>query len=212
MRLPEHIRDVIRYRLRPLSEPARRLLEVASVLGREFDVTVLAGAREVTAADALAALDEAIRVGLVTEVAPTHGSFRFAHALIRETLYGDLSAAMRARLHRRIGELLESLPAALRADRLTELALHFGVSAALDQGRKAATYAQAAGEQALGRLAYEEAAGYFGQALAAFPADAEPGMRIRLLLQHADALWRANETAAARAASLTGGGSRARER
>src|SRR5262249_59468058 len=84
----------------------------------------------------------------------------------------------------------------------------FGSSVSLDRGAKAMTYARAAGEQALARLAYEEAAAYFEQAIKAVSfGDADSATRIRLLLQHADALWRANETAAARTASLQAAGS-----
>jgi hypothetical protein len=50
----------------------------------------------------------------MTEIARVPGGFRFSHALVRETLYGDLPAAALTRLHRRIGELLESLPSSAR--------------------------------------------------------------------------------------------------
>ena len=203
LHIPDHTRDVIRYRLRPLSERGRLVLGVASVLGREFEVTPLAAVAGVAPHDALAALDEAARLGLVTAAGPAPDAWRFAHALVRETVYGDLSAAERVRLHRAVGEQLESLGPAARTRRLPELAHHFASSASLDRGTKAMAYARAAGEQALARLAYEEAAAYFGQAIAAISfGDTDAGTRIRLILQHADALWRANETAAARAASL----------
>jgi tetratricopeptide (TPR) repeat protein len=202
VRLPDHTRDVVRYRLRPLSERGRQILEVASVLGRDFEVSPLAAVCGLAADDTLAALDEAARLGLlVAGEAPD--AWRFAHALVRETVYGDLPAARRVRLHRAVGEQLEALGPAARTRRLPELAHHFASSASLDRGAKAATYARAAGEQALARLAYEEAAAYFGQAITSISfGDADAGARSRLILQRADALWRANETAAVRAASL----------
>src|SRR5262249_59660782 len=128
-------------------------------------------------------------------------AWRFAHALVRETVYADLPAPRRVHLHRGVGEHLESLGPAEVTRRLPELAHHFASSASLDRGAQATRYARAAGEQALARLAYEEAAGHFGQAIRSISfGDADAGTRIRLILQHADALWRANETAAARAA------------
>jgi hypothetical protein len=203
LHIPDHTRDVVRYRLRPLSERGRFVLGVASVLGREFEVTPLAAVAGIAPHDALVALDEAARLGLVTAGGPAPETWRFAHALVRETVYGDLSAAQRVRLHRGVGEQLESLGPAEVTRRLPELTHHFTSSASLDRGAKATMYARAAGEQALARLAYEKAAAYFGQAIKSISfGDTDAGTRIRLILQHADALWRANETAAARTASL----------
>jgi hypothetical protein len=203
LRIPDHARDVVRYGLRPLSERGRFVLGVASVLGREFEVAPLSAVAGLAPHDVLAALDDAAGLGLVTARGPAPDTWRFAHALVRETVYGDLSAAERVRLHRGVGEQLESLGPAAVTQRLAELAHHFGSSASLDRGAKAATYARAAGEQALARLAYEEAAACFEQAIMAISfGDTDAGTRIRLILRHADALWRANETAAARTASL----------
>jgi predicted ATPase len=203
LRIPDQARDVVRYRLRPLSERGRLVLGVGSVLGREFEVTPLAAVAGLAPHDALTALDEAARLGLVTAGGPASDTWRFAHALVRETVYGDLSAAERVRLHRGVGEQLESLGPAEATRRLPELAHHFTASASLDRGAKATAYARGAGEQALARLAYEEAAAYFAQAIKVVGfGDIDGGTRIRLILQHADALWRANDTAAARAASL----------
>ena len=53
------------------------------------------------------------------------GRYSFSHALIRETLYGELSTLRRVRLHRRIGEALEDLYAAKADAHLAELAFHF---------------------------------------------------------------------------------------
>src|SRR5262249_23772832 len=167
LHIPDHARDVVRYRLRPLSERERLVLDVASVLGREFEVVPLAAVAGLAPHDALAALDEPARLGLVPAGGPAPDTWRFAHALVRETVYGDLSAAQRVRLHRGVGEQLESLGPAGVTRRLPELAHHFGSSASLDRGAKAATYARAAGEQSLARLAYEEAAAYFEQAIKA---------------------------------------------
>ena len=203
LRVADHTRDVVRYRLRPLSKRGRHVLEAASVLGRDFEVSSLAAVCGRAPDDALEALDEAARLGLLVAGEAATDAWRFAHALIRETLYADLPVAQRVRLHRAVGEQLEALGPAARTRRLPELAHHFASSASLDRGAKAATYARAAGEQALARLAYEEAAAYFGQAIRAIGlGDADATTRIRLTLQHADALWRANDTAAARAASL----------
>jgi predicted ATPase len=74
---------VVRYRLRPLSERGRHVLDAASVLGRDFEVSPLAAVCGLAADDTLAALDEAARLGLlVAGEAPD--AWRFGHALVRE--------------------------------------------------------------------------------------------------------------------------------
>ena len=88
LRIPDQAHDVVRYRLRPLSERGRLVLGVGSVLGREFEVTPLAAVAGLAPHDTLTALDEAARLGLVTVGGPASDTWRFAHALVRETVYG----------------------------------------------------------------------------------------------------------------------------
>src|SRR5262249_43109359 len=96
--LPESVRDTLRRRLEPLEPEDRELLSLASVIGREFDVVLLQQATGTTAEVVLARLAAATAIGLVEETAKV-GGFRFAHALVHETVYGDLLPAARARLH-----------------------------------------------------------------------------------------------------------------
>ncbi len=56
--------------------------------------------------DVLDALDIAARANLVIEVGVDR--HRFAHALVCETLHGELSSSRRARQHRRVAEALEA--------------------------------------------------------------------------------------------------------
>ena len=59
-------------------------------------------------------LDEANGRTRNKRIASTVGQYSFVHALIRETLYDEISTARRVRLHRRIGETLESFTRAIR--------------------------------------------------------------------------------------------------
>src|SRR5215204_928806 len=92
--IPESVKEVIARRLAHLSREAGRVLVLASVLGREFELDVLAGA---------------VGARVVTDVPAVPGRLRFAHVLIRDTLYEGLTGMRRARLHRRALEVLESL-------------------------------------------------------------------------------------------------------
>jgi hypothetical protein len=102
---PSSIREVIGSRMRRLSEPSQKALVVASVLGREFALDSLEHMSRLSREALLDVLDEATAERVVGEVPGTSGRVRFAHALIRDTLYDELTSARRIRLHRDAGEV-----------------------------------------------------------------------------------------------------------
>ena len=69
-------------------------------------------------------LDRAVAANLLTEIGP--GRFSFAHALVEHALYDELSATRRARLHRRVAEIIERQAHGRPGDRIGELAYHWG--------------------------------------------------------------------------------------
>ena len=81
-----------------LTEGAQRLLAVAALMGREFDLDVVADVADVKEDEVLDAFEEAAAVGLVAEMPDAAGRYRFGHALIRLALEESTSAARRARL------------------------------------------------------------------------------------------------------------------
>src|SRR3989442_679153 len=119
--VPHGVREAIRRRLAPLPAPCRDALTLASVLGREFGLGALQHACEL-GADALL---EVLGPALGREILVRDRRYRFAHALIRETIYEELGAAERARLHGRIGGVLEALHQMDPTPHLTTLAHHF---------------------------------------------------------------------------------------
>jgi len=160
--LPENVKQVIARRLGRLSAQATEWLRVAAVIGRDFDATLHERVAALDEDEYLNALDEALSTGLVVEIG-SDASYSFSHALIRETLYEGMSAARRARIHRRVGEALE---AGAGSDRnLVALAHHFTRAAGADDVDKAITYACRAGEWATRMLAHEEAGEQYTHAL-----------------------------------------------
>ena len=105
--LPENVKQVIARRLGRLSAQATEWLRVAAVIGRDFDASLHERVVGLGEDEYLNALDEALSTGLVVETG-SDASYSFSHALIRETLYEGMSAARRARIHRRVGEALEA--------------------------------------------------------------------------------------------------------
>ena len=107
--LPDSVREVIGARVLRLGKEAGRFLSVAAVIGRDFDLDLLAAATNSEVDDVLDVLDEAGTVSLVRELTDTPGHFTFAHALIQRTLYEDLGPTRRARAHRHVAEALGGL-------------------------------------------------------------------------------------------------------
>jgi DNA-binding SARP family transcriptional activator len=202
--IPQSVREVIGRRLRHLSDECNRLLTLASVLGREFDLDALAGASGLQRGAILEVLDDGIEGRVVSEVPGAIGRMRFAHALIRDTAYHRLSRSRRVQLHRQVGEALELLYSSDPDSHLAELAHHFFESAAGGTGQKAVDYARRAGSRAVALLAYEEAARLYQMALEALGAHAAATapLRCELLLALADAQGRAGDGLGAKSTFL----------
>jgi DNA-binding SARP family transcriptional activator len=194
--IPESVRAVIRRRLARLSENCRLVLVLASVLGREFELATLGLVSEVTGDHLLEFLDEAAQERLVTDVPSQPGRLRFAHVLIRDTLYDEITPGRRLQLHRRVGDALEEFYADNLEPHLAELAYHFYESARPAVAEKALAYARRAAEGSLRLLAYEEAARLFAVALRVLDGMESPdqALRCELLLALGDAQARAGDT------------------
>jgi DNA-binding winged helix-turn-helix (wHTH) protein/tetratricopeptide (TPR) repeat protein len=163
--LSEGIKEVIGQRLSRLSEACNRLLSIASVIGREFDATLLEAIADMPGNELLDAIEEATRAQLVNESREVSGRFEFMHALIRETLYNELSSPRRVRLHRRVADAIERLTQNISNPPLAELAYHFSQAASAGDVDRAVDYATQAGDHAADGLAHEQAARLFDMAL-----------------------------------------------
>jgi DNA-binding winged helix-turn-helix (wHTH) protein/predicted ATPase len=176
--VPEGLRPFIQRRLETLSAEERRILERASVVGVEFDTAaLLPGVSPADLTEELERLEPTLehlagRSRLIEGRGVTEGPdgnlssrYRFHHALYRQVLYEGIPEARRARLHRRIGEHLRAASGAEAASLASVLAVHFENG---QDAESAARYRRIAGERALGRYAYHEAALHLGKALEAF--------------------------------------------
>ncbi|MGH7857545.1 MAG: ATP-binding protein, partial [Candidatus Binatia bacterium] len=185
--VPEGIRELVRWQTGLVSHECRRVLDVASVIGRSFAMTPTARASEVALERLPAILEEAIRAGLVLEEEGAPGRFRFVHDLTRESLYEDLAYDVRLSLHRRVGEALEEHRGGAP---LAELARHFVRAAATGGSDKAVRYATAAGDHAIEQLAWEDAVRHYEQALEVARASGlDERCQADLLVRLGDARW-----------------------
>ena len=163
--LPQSVREVIGRRVDRLGPDARTALSAAAVIGRDFDFDLLLEVVEHSATQLLDLLDEAVAASLLQESSVQAGHFTFTHALVEHTLYEDLGATRRARLHRRVARALEEQCGDEPGDRLGELAGHWAAAVVSADTAKATHYARRAGERALEQLAPDEAVRWYGQAL-----------------------------------------------
>ncbi len=104
--VPDTLAAVLTTRLDRLDEPVRRVLQTASVLGREFAFETLAAVFE-----PLALVEEALtelqRRGLVRERSRTPSRrYAFKHVLVQESAYSTLLLKSRRELHRRVADVL----------------------------------------------------------------------------------------------------------
>ncbi|MBV8950913.1 MAG: AAA family ATPase [Actinobacteria bacterium] len=171
--LPVSIRDVVARRIARLGDDAVQVLSVASVIGRVFEIELLAAVVDLDEDSLIDVLDAASSAGLVSEHTDAPGRYQFSHALIQHTLYEDLSALRRQRIHHRVGEVLERTVAADR-QRVAELAHHWLAATRPAEIDKALRYTLEAGDAALAALAPDDAARWYRHALDLVSRSAEP--------------------------------------
>ncbi|GAA4346310.1 helix-turn-helix transcriptional regulator [Angustibacter luteus] len=170
--VPDTLADAVLARAAALPDDVRAMASAAAVIGRSFDVDLLA---DVTAADA-ETVDRCLRelrsVYLVRTGAGPAG-FDFRHALIRDALYDDVPLPRRRLLHERVAE------AAVRRGYPDAF-----VSAHYDQAgmsEPAYRHARAAARAAATISAHREALELDRRALRNAPADVAPAELADLL-------------------------------
>ena len=161
--LPTSLTEIICSRLSRLGHDCETLLALATVVGHEFDLSVLESLAGMPEGVLLDEIDSAVQAGVVHEVAGAPGRFSFTHEVIREAVYGRQTIARRMRLHHRVAMVLEAQLQGQASP--SELARHFGRAAAFRDAQKAVDYAIQAAELAASCLALEDAAHYYGMAL-----------------------------------------------
>jgi DNA-binding SARP family transcriptional activator len=187
-RIPAEVRAVVRRRLARLPEEVSELLSVAAVVGDEFDIDVLERAVELRADRVLDLIDLAVVTGIIVEASSTC-RYRFAHSLVRDALYQDLTSVQRARFHARVGHAVHELWGADVQPHVSELAHHFSLGAAAGTAELAVEFASLAAESATAQFAFDQAAEHWHQALSALDR-ARPGdrdARYEILMAASDA-------------------------
>jgi tetratricopeptide (TPR) repeat protein len=165
LQVPATVQAVLAARIDRLPQEEKRLLQVASVIGKDVPLTLLQAIAELPVEVLHRGLAHLQAVEFLYETSLfAEAAYTFKHALTHEVAYGSLLQERRRALHTRIVETLEALAAERLAEEVDRLAYHALRGEVWD---KACRYGRQAGARAAARSAYREAVAYFEQALSA---------------------------------------------
>jgi len=165
IQVPATVQAILAARIDRLATEDKRLLQTASVIGKDVPFALLKAVGDVSdevlrgGLDRLQSAEFLYEMGLFPDL-----EYSFKHALTHDVTYGGLLQDRRQALHARIVDAIETL----HPDRLDEqaerLAYHAGTAELWD---KAAHYSREAGRTAFARSANQDAASHFEQAVSA---------------------------------------------
>ncbi|EFK10356.1 adenylate and Guanylate cyclase catalytic domain protein [delta proteobacterium NaphS2] len=162
LQVPDTVHGIIAARIDRLEESLKRIMQVASVIGREFAFRLLqaiSGMREDLKYQLLnlQGLELIYEKSLFPEL-----EYIFKHALVQEVAYNSLLSARRKEIHQRIGRAIEELYAGNLEEFYEMLTYHYGRS---DDKEKTLEYLDLANRKAQKLYALEDAMGYFEAAM-----------------------------------------------
>jgi tetratricopeptide (TPR) repeat protein len=160
--IPDNLQALLLARIDRIESNSRRILQLASVVGRVFTIGVL---QSIT--DGIEDLEEQlVRLQSMDLIQETNQrpelEYIFRHELTRDAVYHSILRRQRRKYHRQVGKAIESL----YPEKLTEdahlLAFHFNAARDYPNALK---YYQIAGDQSLKLFANHEASEYYDQAV-----------------------------------------------
>ncbi|MDM8521662.1 protein kinase [Anaerolineales bacterium HSG6] len=160
LHVPGSIKAVLGSRFERIQKETLKFLQLAAAVGRNIPLEFLVKSSRIDKTIVQEMIAEAISAQLLEPV-NEEGTYRFQHAIIRETLYEELRPLRRRKLHRRIVTVLEIAYRHKTNNSPAEIAHHFIASA---QDEKAVPYLRKAGDRAKRIYANEDAIDYYGQA------------------------------------------------
>ncbi|HUE29238.1 MAG TPA: AAA family ATPase, partial [Verrucomicrobiae bacterium] len=161
--VPDSIQGVLMARIDRLPDEPKHAIQVASVIGREFALRLLARITDL-GAKVHGLVDELRGLELIYEkAAHPELAYMFKHALTHDVAYESILVQRRKALHRLIGTTIEELYADRLAEHYETLALHFTRG---EEWERALHYHERAAEKAFDAYANQAAAEHCRQALA----------------------------------------------
>jgi class 3 adenylate cyclase/tetratricopeptide (TPR) repeat protein len=163
--VPASVQALLAGRIDRLPPEEKRLLQAASVIGKDVPIALLQAVVEAGEADLHQGLAHLQTTEFLFEARLFPAlEYTFKHALTHEVAYASLLQERRRALHRSILEALEARQAVQPSEEVEHLARHAVGAEAWD---KAARYLRQAGRRAIARSSYAAAAGLLQEALRA---------------------------------------------
>jgi class 3 adenylate cyclase/tetratricopeptide (TPR) repeat protein len=189
--VPETLQASLLARLDRLGGEAKELAQIAAVIGREFETTLLCAVAGKPSSAIGAILDRLVASQIVLRAGAQDGACTFRHALIQDAAYQSLLLSRRREYHRETARILEARFPQTAEDEPEIIAQHYAAAAA---PQLAIPYWLRAGKRALARYAVVEPIAHFERGLKLareLPAGAERSRQILdLLLPLGAALYR----------------------
>jgi tetratricopeptide (TPR) repeat protein len=160
--LPDSVKSVLKSRLTKLQPETLNVLNMASVVGSEFDFEVLRVVTQTQEDTLLERLEESIAAGLISEEPNRKDVFRFPDNRIRELLLGDLIQSRRIRYHIRIAEAMEKAYSKNLENQAETIATHFSNGGDTERTGK---YSLMAGDRNRAIHAYDQAISDYKRAI-----------------------------------------------
>jgi class 3 adenylate cyclase/tetratricopeptide (TPR) repeat protein len=162
LQVPDTIQGIIAARMDRLEENLKRIMQVASVIGREFAFRILqaiSGVREDLKSQLLnlQGLEFIYEKSLFPEL-----EYVFKHALTQEVAYNSLLSNRRKEIHNKIGGAIEELYGGNLEEFYEMLAYHYAKGEALE---KACRYLKLSGQKAVRSHALWEGYGFYKEAV-----------------------------------------------
>ena len=152
-------RAVLAGRIAQADPVAREVAELASVIGRDFTLGLLAEASDLDGDSVIGAVDELWRRRIIREHPPA--GYDFAHDLLRDTAYGGISPPRRSHLHLRVAQALEVIHADDPRAAAAAMAYHYERAG---RPARAVPHHVRAAEVATGVFANRKAVGHYRRA------------------------------------------------
>jgi predicted ATPase len=179
------------------------MLSAASVIGNAFDLSTVASVTGMDRPQVMDVVDAALESRVIVPLAEHLDGYRFAHELIRDTLYAELRGQERQRLHQmvaeRFAEQVEQGGRPLRGD-AREIAQHFYRALPEADAGQAVKWLTRAADECEKEAAYSDAVRFYRSALDAGRLLKEPDPEGRTVLE--SGLVRATESMRAAKANV----------
>ena len=175
--LPPRVQAAVIARLTQLTPSARKIMEVAATIGRDFTYDVLAKASGESADTLVQALDELWQRRVIRERG--QAGYDFSHALLRQVVYAKISQTRRRWLHQRVACGLAEVYATHPETVSGQIGWHFERAG---EAREAAQWLLQDGEAAMKVGAFSKAVAYLTHALELAP-ETDREERFTLLLR-----------------------------